>query len=105
MIDLHVIDGGALTGISYRDEILHPIARPFAVAVGEDFILMDDNARPHRALVVNVYLEAETVVRMEWPSRSSDLNKPHRNCLRHVPVQGIFPSKTPRHYENMPIYC
>ena len=37
-------------------------------------ILMDNNARPHRALVVNDYLEAETIVCMEWPSRSSDLN-------------------------------
>ena len=49
--DLHVIDGGALTGIKYRDEILHPTVRPF------DFIWMDDNARPHRALAVNDYME------------------------------------------------
>ena len=46
--------------------------RPFAEAVGDDFILMDVNKRLHRALVVNDYLEAETIVRMEWPSRSSD---------------------------------
>ena len=72
--DLHVINGCALTGIRYREEILHPMVRPFAGAVGDDFILMDDNARPHRALVVNDYLEAETIVCMEWPSRSPDLN-------------------------------
>ena len=42
--DLHAIDGGALTGIKYRDEILHLIVRPFAKAAGDDFILMDDNA-------------------------------------------------------------
>ena len=35
---------------------------------------MDDNARPHRAMVVNQYLERETIVRMDWPSRSPDLN-------------------------------
>jgi len=39
-----------------------------------DFILMDDNARPHRAMVTNEYLQAETIVRMEWPARSPDLN-------------------------------
>ena len=38
----------ALTGVRYRDEILHPIMRPFAGAIGDDFILIDDNARPHR---------------------------------------------------------
>ena len=48
--------------------------RPFADATGDDFILMDDNARPHRAMVVNRYLERETIVRMNWPSRSPDLN-------------------------------
>ena len=45
--DLHVIDGDALIGIRYRDEILHPIVRSFAGAVGDDFILMDHNARLH----------------------------------------------------------
>ena len=48
--------------------------RPFAGAGGNDFILMDNNARPHRATVVNQYLERETIVRMDWPSRSPDLN-------------------------------
>ena len=56
--DLHVVDGGALISIRYWVKILHQIVRPFAEAVGDDFILMDDNARPHRALVVNDYLEA-----------------------------------------------
>ena len=36
--DLHVIDGGALTGVRYQDVILDPIARPFAVAICENFI-------------------------------------------------------------------
>ena len=72
--DLYFIDRGALTGVRYRDEILHPIVRPFAGAIGDDFILMDDNARPHRALVVNQYLQRETIVRMDWFSCSPDLN-------------------------------
>lgn len=72
--DLYVIDNGSLTAVRYRDEILHPIVRPIAGAVGQDFLLMDDNARPHRAHVVNDYLQRETIVRMDWPSRSPDLN-------------------------------
>ena len=45
--DLVVIRNGALNANRYRDEILHPVVRLFAGAVGPDFVLMDDNARPH----------------------------------------------------------
>ncbi|GFV35825.1 nuclease HARBI1 [Trichonephila clavipes] len=44
-----------LTGLRYRDEILDPYVRPYAAAIGNDFILMDDNARPHRARIVEDY--------------------------------------------------
>ncbi|GFW12272.1 transposable element Tcb2 transposase [Trichonephila clavipes] len=43
--DLHVFHGGTVTGLRYRDEILDPYVRPYAAAIGNDFILMDDNAR------------------------------------------------------------
>jgi transposase len=65
---------GNLSGVRYRDEILHPIVKPYAGAVGDGFILMDDNARPHRARVVTDYLENETIERMEWPSSSPEMN-------------------------------
>ena len=48
--------------------------RPFAGAIGPDFVLMDDNARPHRARIVRDYLEDETIERMDWPAVSPDLN-------------------------------
>ncbi|GFX85671.1 DDE_3 domain-containing protein [Trichonephila clavipes] len=35
---------------------------------------MDDNARPHRARIVEEYLEDHGLERMEWPARSPDLN-------------------------------
>ncbi|GBM41235.1 hypothetical protein AVEN_180533-1 [Araneus ventricosus] len=44
--DLHVFHGGTLTGVRYRDEILDPYVLPYAGAIGNDFILMDDNAQP-----------------------------------------------------------
>lgn len=72
--DLYVIRNGSLNALRYRDEILDPIVRPFAGAIGDDFILMDDNARPHRARIVNDYLARESIVRMEWPAYSPDLN-------------------------------
>ena len=55
--DLVVIDGGALTAVRYRGEVLEPLVRPFAGALGQDFVLMHDNARPHTARVVQAYLE------------------------------------------------
>ncbi|GBL77812.1 hypothetical protein AVEN_153009-1 [Araneus ventricosus] len=35
---------------------------------------MADNARPHRASIVDDFLESEGIARMEWPSYSPDLN-------------------------------
>ncbi|GBM41188.1 hypothetical protein AVEN_35759-1 [Araneus ventricosus] len=63
--DLHVFHGGTLTGVRYRDEILDPYVRPYAGAIGNDFILMDDNARPHRAVVVEDYLEGHGLERIQ----------------------------------------
>ena len=48
--DFHVIDNGTLTtALRYVNEILDVYVHPYADAVGENFILMDDNARAHRA--------------------------------------------------------
>ena len=54
--DLHVIDNGTLTALRYVNEILDVYVRPYAGAVGENFILMDDNARAHRASISDQYL-------------------------------------------------
>ena len=73
-MDLHVIDNGTLTAFRYVNEILDVYVCPYAGAVGENFILMDDNARAHRARITDQYLEQATIVRMEWQVRSLDLN-------------------------------
>jgi hypothetical protein len=54
--DLYVARNGTLTDLQDQDEILAPIVRPFAGAIGDNFLLMDDYARPHCARVVNEYL-------------------------------------------------
>ena len=69
-----MLQNGTLTAVRYRDDILDPIVRPYAGAIGPQFILMDDNACPHRAHLVDQYLDNESIERMEWPSRSPDLN-------------------------------
>ncbi|GFV82620.1 transposable element Tcb2 transposase [Trichonephila clavipes] len=73
--DLYIIrDGPPLTARRYRDEILRPIVVPYAAAIGDDFILMDDNCRPHRANLVEDFLFEKGIVRMEWPTCSPDMN-------------------------------
>ena len=72
--DLHVIYNGTLTDLRYVNEILVVYVPPYAGAVGENFILTDDNARAHRACITDQYLEQATIVCMEWPARSLDLN-------------------------------
>ena len=64
---LHVIAAETLTAVRYRDEILHPIVRPFAGAIEKNFILMQDNALPHTARLTMDYLyhDIGTVARLK----------------------------------------
>jgi hypothetical protein len=51
--DLYVIENATLTAVRCVNEILDVHVRTYADAVGPDFILMDDNARAHRAYITN----------------------------------------------------
>ncbi|GBN00952.1 hypothetical protein AVEN_207334-1 [Araneus ventricosus] len=72
--DLHVFPRGTVNAQAYRDDILDAYVRPYARSIGDDFLLQDDNARPHRARIVGDYRQEETIQRMEWPAWSPDLN-------------------------------
>ncbi|GFX13264.1 transposable element Tcb2 transposase [Trichonephila clavipes] len=72
--DLYIIRDGPLTVRRYREEILRPIVVPYAAAIGDDLILMDDNCRPYRANLVEDFLFEERIVRMEWPASSPDMD-------------------------------
>ncbi|GFV13920.1 transposable element Tcb1 transposase [Trichonephila clavipes] len=65
--DLQIFKRGSVTAVRYRDKVLEPIVRLYAAAVGPTFVLLDDNARPHRADIVDDYLESEGIARMVWP--------------------------------------
>jgi transposase len=72
--DLIVLNG-TLTGQRYLQEILIPVGIPFAQnSLVNGFIWMDDNARPHRARVVNEWIEDSHIERLDWPAISPDLN-------------------------------
>ena len=65
---------GNLNSIRYVAEILRPHVVPHAAAIGDGFILMDDNTRPHRGRVVTEFLAGAAIERMLWPANSPDLN-------------------------------
>ncbi|GFV76265.1 transposable element Tcb2 transposase [Trichonephila clavipes] len=60
--DLYIIRDGPLTARRYRDEILRLIEVPYFTAIGDDFILMDDNTRPHRSNLVEDSFFEEGIV-------------------------------------------
>ncbi|GFS54168.1 transposable element Tcb1 transposase [Trichonephila clavipes] len=72
--DLHIIKSGSVTAVRYRDEVKESIVRLYAAAVGSTFHSMDDNARPHRADIVDDNLKCKGIARMAWPAYSLNLN-------------------------------
>lgn len=72
--ELIFVDNGALNAHRYIEDILQEAVVPFGPLIGEQFILMHDNARPHVARVVNEYLDEVGIRRLDWPACSPDLN-------------------------------
>ena len=64
----------------YINEVLTPHVLPFLRQMPDpNPIFQDNNARPHRARIVDDYLRANKVNRMNWPAMSPDLT-----CIEHV---------------------
>lgn len=72
-IPLHVFERGTVIGVRYRNENLEPYICLFRGAVIPDFILMN-NAQPHRAHLVDDFLESEDIRQMNYPARFRDLS-------------------------------
>ena len=70
-----IVVNGNLNAQRYIDEILEPVVIPFAANHGEQFLLMDDNARPHRANIVQRFLGDHNIQRMDpRPACSPDMH-------------------------------
>ena len=74
-LDLYVLDGN-LTGQKYRDNVLAPRVVPHFDnhALAGRTMFMDDNARPHRARIVQHFLQQEAVQTIPWPAMPPDMN-------------------------------
>ncbi|GFV34641.1 transposable element Tcb1 transposase [Trichonephila clavipes] len=61
-LHVHIV---TMTGHIYRDVILEQHVRLFRGTMGAEFLFMDDNARPHRANIVDECLQSEDITRMD----------------------------------------
>ncbi|GFV56519.1 hypothetical protein TNCV_2276571 [Trichonephila clavipes] len=57
-IDRHIIRIGVLTDRQYKDEI-H--CSPYAAAIGDNAMWLEDNCKPHLANLVNSFLFKEEI--------------------------------------------
>ena len=73
-MELYWANRGSLTALRYRDLILDPFVMPFLGALGDNALLVQDNARHHTAYVVQEYLRQESFEIIDRPTRSPDLN-------------------------------
>lgn len=72
--ELVVFDRNTVTADRYITEVLEPHVLPLAYGIEDNFLLIQDNARPHVANVTRQYLEEVEVACIDWPARSPDLN-------------------------------
>ena len=56
----------------YINEVLQPVVLPFVQQ--HNVVLQYDNARPHRARIVQQFLQQNNVDHLDWPARSPDLS-------------------------------
>ena len=66
-----IIVAGNMTAVSYRDEVLRPVAVPLVQQ--RNLILQQDNARPHVARVCQDFLANYNIAPLAWPPYSPDL--------------------------------
>ncbi|GFW96782.1 transposable element Tcb2 transposase [Trichonephila clavipes] len=90
ILHLYIIRDGPLTARRYRDEILRPIVVPYAAAIGDDFILMDDNCRPHHANLV------EDLNRTNGMASMFSKYESNRACLGRSRKTSCWPPTTPQ---------
>lgn len=72
--ELVTVNGGTLTADRYTRDISEDHVVPYAPLIGDEFVLMHDNARPHVARIVRAYLAEVGIPVLDFPASSSDMN-------------------------------
>ena len=72
--DLYVFVRRGITEARQCNDILDPIGRSYAGAIGDAFILMQDNARSHTAQVFMTFLHDKGISVVNWLAMFLDLN-------------------------------
>ena len=72
-LDIELINGN-MNGVMYRDQILAGSVLPFIQAhPATRWVYQDDNARPHRARIVQQYKQTNGICSVDWPACSCDM--------------------------------
>jgi len=66
--ELVVVNGALNADRYFQDHVV-----PFAPHIAENFLLMNDNARPHMARCVYDFLNVVGIRTMAWPACSPDI--------------------------------
>ena len=72
-----------ITEARHCNDILEPIGRSYAGAIGDAFILMHDNARTHTTQVYTTFLDDKCISVVIWLARSPYLNPIEHNYIEH----------------------
>ena len=72
--DLYVFARGGITSEGHRNGIREPLVRPYAGAIVDVFILMQDNACAHTARMSLTFLYDEGISVTNWQTSCEDLN-------------------------------
>jgi len=69
-----VVVNGALNADVYIRDVLQEHVVPFAPHIGENFLLMHDNVRPHKARCASDFLNVAGIRTVAWPACSPNIN-------------------------------
>lgn len=76
---LYIVRNGALADQQYSNEIVLHIVVPYATVIGDEFVHMDNNARLHRARLLDNFIYDEGILRMDCSTYF-----PGMNLIEHV---------------------